>query len=186
MKESMFMKRIIREIGQQAEQIDEEQLENLADEILKAQRIFVAGAGRSGFCARAFSNRLMHLGLTVYFVGEPTTPSIQPGDLLIIGSGSGETVSLLAMAGKAQQIGASIALVTIFPQSSIGSHAKFIVKVPGITPKSNQENSNQSIQPMGNVFEQLSWILYDTVTIMLMEKLNMGAEEMFTRHANLE
>ena len=30
----------------------------------------------------------MHMGLTVYFVGEPTTPAIKEGDLLVIGSGS--------------------------------------------------------------------------------------------------
>jgi D-arabinose 5-phosphate isomerase GutQ len=43
---------------------------------MRAKRIFVAGAGRSSFAARAFSNRLMHLGFSVWFVGEPTTPSL--------------------------------------------------------------------------------------------------------------
>lgn len=60
-------------------------MEKFADAILKADRIFVAGAGRSGFVARAFANRLMHMGLTVFFVGEPTTPAIKAGDLLVIG-----------------------------------------------------------------------------------------------------
>ena len=32
-------------------------MEKFADAILKADRIFVAGAGRSGFVARAFANR---------------------------------------------------------------------------------------------------------------------------------
>jgi len=186
MKKSQLMENIMQEISGYAKKIDEAQLDELAAQIVKAGRVYVAGAGRSGFCARAFSNRLMHLGLTVYFVGEPTTPAIGKGDLLVIGSGSGETASLLAMAEKAREVGAGIALITIFPESSIGGYAGTIVKVPGITPKSTLENTNQSIQPMGNVFEQLSWILYDAVTIMLMDKLNMSAAEMFTRHANLE
>lgn len=42
-------------------------MEKFADAILKADRILVAGAGRSGFVARAFANRLMHMGLTVFF-----------------------------------------------------------------------------------------------------------------------
>ena len=47
----------------------------------------------------------MHLGYTVYFVGEPTTPSIQEGDLLILGSGSGNTASLVSNAKKAKDQG---------------------------------------------------------------------------------
>ena len=89
MAEAVLLKQILGELTRNAEQIRQEELEGFADQIQKAKRVFVAGAGRSGFVARAFSNRLMHLGLTVYFVGEPTTPSIQEGDLLVIASGSG-------------------------------------------------------------------------------------------------
>lgn len=53
--------------------MDAEQLKGVEELIVKAKRIFVGGAGRSGFAARGFANRLMHLGYTVYFVGEPTT-----------------------------------------------------------------------------------------------------------------
>ena len=94
MAEAVILKKILEELMENAKQIRQEELEQFADKIQEGSRIFVAGAGRSGFVARAFSNRLMHLGLTVYFVGEPTTPSIQKGDLLVIVSGSGETGSL--------------------------------------------------------------------------------------------
>ena len=86
MAEAVLLKKILEELTHNAEQIRQEELEGFADQIQKAKRVFVAGAGRSGFVARAFSNRLMHLGLAVYFVGEPTTPAIQAGDLLIITS----------------------------------------------------------------------------------------------------
>lgn len=91
---------ILTELTEDAHQIDQLQLEQVQSLILKAKRIFIAGAGRSGFAARAFSNRLMHLGFTVYFVGEPTTPSIRENDLIIIGSGSGRTSGLVNMAKK--------------------------------------------------------------------------------------
>lgn len=35
-----------------------------------AKNIFVMGAGRSGFVAKAFAMRLMHLGYNVYVVGK--------------------------------------------------------------------------------------------------------------------
>ena len=101
MEHGKILRGIIDELAANADKVPVEPLEALADAVLGAKRIFVAGAGRAGFAARAFALRLMHLGLTVYFVGEPTTPSIGPGDLLVINSGSGETESLAIMARRA-------------------------------------------------------------------------------------
>ena len=103
-----ILKSILQELTENEKRVSQAEMEKFADAILKADRIFVAGAGRSGFVARAFANRLMHMGLTVFFVGEPTTPAIKAGDLLVIGSGSGETGSLVVMAQKAKKIGASV------------------------------------------------------------------------------
>ena len=80
---------IVQELNTYSAKVSQEQVHMLAEACVKANRIFIGGAGRSGFAARGFANRLMHLGLTSYFVGEPTAPSIQAGDLLIIGLGFG-------------------------------------------------------------------------------------------------
>ncbi len=181
-----MLKEIAAELLRFAGKIRQEELDRFADTIVQAKRLYVAGAGRSGFVARAFSNRLMHLGFTVYFVGEPTTPSIQEGDLLIILSGSGETGSLKGMAGKAKKQGALLATITIFPEAFIGSLADAVIKVPGVTPKSDLENHVTSIQPMGSAFEQLSWLICDTLVAILMDRLGRTEEEMFRLHANLE
>ena len=177
---------IIEELAANAKQVSAGELEKMADTIIAGNRVFVAGAGRSGFVARAFSNRLMHLGLTVYFVGEPTTPSIQPGDVLVIGSGSGETASLVVMAQRAKKFGAKLVTLTIHPEASIGSLADAVVSIPGATPKSNLADTVKSIQPMGNAFEQMSWLVYDAIIMILMDKLHKEADEMFKLHANLE
>lgn len=104
-------------------------------------------------------------------MGEPTTPSIQPGDLLIIGSGSGETASLVTMAQKAHKQGAKIATLTIYPEHTIGNIAETIIRIPGITAKSEHATSKaETIQPTGSSFEQLSWLIYDSVVIALKEK----------------
>lgn len=186
MSESIILKQVLKELSENAKQIQQEQIQEFADSLLKAKRIFISGAGRSGFVARAFANRLMHLGLKVFFVGEPTTPSIQGGDLLGIISGSGETGSLKVTAAKAKEKGAEVSVITIFPESFIGGMADVVIQVPGNTPKSELESGINSIQPMGNAFEQTTWLLCDTIVIMLMKELGSSEEEMFRLHANLE
>lgn len=177
---------IVAELAENAKKVSTEEIEKFADLVISAKRVFVAGAGRSGFAARAFSNRTMHLGKIVYFVGEPTTPSIGEGDVLVIGSGSGETGSLVGMANKAKKLGAKIATLTIHPEASIGSIADAIITIPGATPKSNLADTVKSAQPMGNAFEQMSWLVYDTAIMIMMDKLGKNEKEMFALHANLE
>lgn len=186
MKDAVMLKRIIKELQENAEKINEDELNNFAQKIMEAKRLFVAGAGRSGFVARAFSNRLMHLGMTVWFVGEPTTPAIGKDDLLIILSGSGETGSLKVMAQKAKEKEATVAIITIYPESTIGKACETLIQVPGVTPKSNLKSGIKSVQPMGNAFEQMSWLICDNIIMIVMEKMNKTEVEMFSLHANLE
>lgn len=182
------LQRIVEELSRYSQQVDGGEVQALARRCVEARRIFVAGAGRSGFAARGFANRLMHLGKTAYFVGETTTPSIGPGDLLVIGSGSGTTASLTAIAKKARDAGAAIATLTIFPQAAIGSMADVAVTLPGMTPKKDAgaKDSAVSIQPMGSLFEQLSWLVYDSAVLAIMEMTGETGESMYPRHANLE
>lgn len=185
--EAQNLKNIILELQEAATHVEEEQIDKFADAVIAAKRIFVAGAGRSGFAARGFSNRLLHLGFDVSFVGEPTTPPIKEGDLLVIGSGSGTTSGLVTMAQKAQKQGADIATVTISPENTIGAMSKTYIKLPGTTRllKEGQE-SGGSIQPVGSMFEQLSWLTYDSVIMTLKEKTGQTNDDLIARHANLE
>ena len=115
------LSKVVEELSRFSQEVSQEDADKMVEEILKANRVFVAGAGRSGFAARGFANRLSHLGFDVSFVGEPTTPPIKAGDLLVIGSGSGTTGSLVKMAETAKKQGAAIATVTIAPKNTIGS-----------------------------------------------------------------
>ena len=186
MKPTEYLEEILNELQESAKLIDEQELQEAKAFIMQANRVFVAGMGRSGYAARAFSNRLMHLGISTFFVGEATTPAIAKGDLLVIGSGSGTTGSLVSMANKAKDIGADIATITIFPQATIGKLAKVCIRIPGATPKSQEENVFQSKQPLGSAFEQMSWLVYDVLIQMIMGEKGISVEEMFSRHANLE
>ena len=62
---------------------------------------------------KSFAMRMMHMGIDAYVIGETVTPNFEKDDILIIGSGSGETKSLVSMAEKAKSIGGTIAAVTI-------------------------------------------------------------------------
>ena len=177
---------VTEELSRTLDSVSFAQQEKLADEILKANRVFVAGAGRSGMMARCFAMRLMHMGLKAYMVGEVVTPSIAAGDLLVIASGSGETESLVSMAKKAKRLGAAVATVTIYPEATIGQMSGAVVEIHAPTSKSNIDTGIRSVQPMGSLFEQSLLICLDYVILILMDKKQITGEEMFTRHANLE
>ncbi len=179
------LERILHELQTTAALIRDEEAEQLVNGILNAKKVFVAGAGRSGFMAKSFAMRMMHVGLNPYVVGETVTPNLEEGDIFIIGSGSGETKSLIAMAEKAKSIGAVVAAVTIVPASTIGELADIVVEIPAQT-KAGDDTGNKSIQPMGSLFEQSLLLFYDSVILQFMEKKGMDSDKMYGRHANLE
>lgn len=181
------LENIVKELTTAVDYVEEKQVACLVDTILEANHIFLAGAGRSGIAIRAFGNRLMHLGFSVSIVGEITSPHTAAGDLLIVGSGSGETESLVSLSQKAKSNGVKIGLVTMAKESAIAKQADVSVILPGVSPKLKGEaGSVDSIQPMGSMFEQMCFLTYDAVIMTLMERLEQSAEEMFGRHANLE
>ena len=182
-----YAQAVIAELDRALSAILPQEAERLTNLILGAKRVFVAGAGRSGLAMKAFAMRLMHLGLATYVVGETATPGLSADDLLVIGSGSGATASLVAMAEKAKTLGANLAVVTIFPNSRIGQLADAVVRIPAPTPKADGgEDQFISVQPMGSLFEQTLLIFLDIIVMRLMEEMTIDANTMFGRHANLE
>lgn len=182
-----YTSKILAELTNNLYYLDDLQLSRITDSIQKAGHIFTAGAGRSGIAIRAFTNRLMHLGYAVSVIGEISTPQAKDGDLLIIGSGSGETESLVALAQKAKKKGLSIALLTMDINSSLAGLSDVTVVLPGVSPKLHgQIPSIPSIQPMGSAFEQISLLTYDGIILELMERTGQTSASMFERHANLE
>jgi 6-phospho-3-hexuloisomerase len=153
-----------------------------------ASSIFVAGAGRSGLCMRALGMRLMHLGKTVFVVGETTTPSIATGNLLILGSGSGRTASLLTMADQARRKGAEILLFTTDLTSPLAELANHHVLIPAPSHKTVDDRTRRrmTIQPLGTLFEQSMLIICDSLILGLMQRTGASSEQMSQRHANLE
>lgn len=120
-------------------------------------------------------------------LGSQQPPPIKEGDLLVIGSGSGTTSGLVVMAEKAKKQGADIVTVTINPENTIGSMAKVYIKLPGTTRLlGEKQNKEGSIQPVGSMFEQLSWLTYDSVIMTLKARTGQSNEDLIARHGNLE
>ena len=177
---------IVAELGRTLSQVDAGAGEGLAGAIMDAKKILVAGVGRSGFSAKAFAMRLMHMGFDVYVVGETVTPNLEREDLLLVVSGSGETGSLVVMSRKARELGAKLATVTVRPEGTVGQMADLVIQIPAITPKVKGDGSLRTIQPMGSLFEQSVLLFLDAVILRLMELRGDSSDTMYTRHANLE
>lgn len=150
-----------------------------------AERIFVKGCGRTGAIMNMFAMRLIHLGLNAHVVGETTSKRARQGDILFLGSGSGETESLLAVAKKAKEIGMNLVLFTANKKSSLAGICDLVIwlKARG---KYDFRQESISKQPMGALFEQGLMIYLDGIVMAEMAKKNITNEDMQERHANLE
>ena len=180
---------ILEELQELISLVPEKETEAFKDAVLKADRIFVAGAGRSLLMVRGFAMRLMQTGFSSYVVGETVTPAIKKGDLLVIASGSGETGTLKVIAGNAKKAGADIALITSNPESTIAKLSDFIITIESATPKL-KENKEKilSIQPGASSFEQSVLLLCDAVVIDLGMESSIAERNssLMKLHANLE
>ena len=175
---------ILDELGECLRAVDADELLSALNAIDQAKRVFVAGAGRSRLGVRGLAMRLMHIGKTSHVVGETTTPAIDAGDLLLVGSGSGRTASLQEFVKKAKEVSATVLLFTIDPESPLAERADHVVRVPGYSPR--VPSSKTSAQPMGSLFEQSLFILLDCIVLLLLQRDHYRPEEMRNRHANLE
>lgn len=172
------------EIAEVAAQIDARQLAVFASEIRSADRVFVAGAGRSGLVLRMAAMRLMHLGLTVHVAGDTTTPAISSGDLLLVASGSGTTQGVVRAAEAAAKAGARVAALTTDPGSPLADLADAVVIIPA--PQKTDHGTAASRQYSGSLFEQVLFLATEAIFQTLWENEDVTAEKLWLRHANLE
>ncbi|NND97149.1 MAG: 6-phospho-3-hexuloisomerase [Pirellulaceae bacterium] len=172
---------VLDKISEVLDATDEAYADQLTALMDGANRIFIAGAGRSKLVGNFLAMRLMHGGYAVSVVGEIVTPAVNSGDLLVVISGSGETEQLIAFAKRARLLGATIVLLTAKPDSTIGSLADdvFQIGVPEIYSKVKG-------MPMGTVFELSTLCFLEALISHIIWEKGVPEEEMRTRHANLE
>jgi 6-phospho-3-hexuloisomerase len=165
--------------------VDPGEVDTLVDAIVEADRLFVTGLGRSGLVMRMFALRLMQLGQQTFVVGDATTPAIGKGDLLVVGSASGETEGPLLAASQAHRAGAPVAGITAKVRSTLARTADLVVVIPGTTPKSAGRQATSAL-PLATVLEQAFLIVADCVIAGLAERTGATSSTMMARHANIE
>lgn len=168
------------------ERQDTRELEAFMEAIAGAKRVFVMGVGREGIAARAFSMRLMHLGKEVHWIWDDTTPGMGAGDLFIAVSGSGRIGHIHYVVEQAKASGATVAVVTGTPLEKTPKLADRVLFVPAHVFNGTDPRCVPSVQPMGALFEQHCFLLYDILIVMLEEKLALSHEAMEARHRNVE
>lgn len=176
--------------------ISADDIENLIAELLKAKRVYVIGAGRSGLVAKAFAMRLMHLGMHAYVVGETITPALGAGDVMVIFSGSGKTKTVADIAETAKDIGAHICLISSNRDSRIGKIANCVVVIEHQREEKDDDGmefeirqmmgDHKSFAPLGTLFETASMIFADAVISRLMEITQVDESALKNRHTNIE
>jgi 6-phospho-3-hexuloisomerase len=157
-------------------------LEEFLRTLQPARRVFLYGRGRSGFVARAFAVRLMHLGYQTYVIGETITAPVTRDDVVLLVSGSGTTYPVVMTAELGRRQGATVVAITAQPDSELARLAHVVV--PLIPPEGNGERAK--LAPLGTVFETSSWLFFDAVVAMLMVRLGESEAAMRKRHATLE
>jgi len=179
-----------------ADGMSDEEIDAFISEILNANRIYTMGAGRSGLVAKAFAMRLMHLGFTAYVVGETVTPAMQPGDVLIVFSGSGATKTVADISETARRIGGRLCLITSKKGSRIARIADCVVIIESQRDKVADESAefeirqmmgeHRSFAPLGTIFETTAMVFADAIISRLMEITSCRPEDLQCRHANIE
>ena len=176
---------ILGELREVFSRIDEESVLRLMAMIDEAPRVFLIGAGREGLATRSLAMRLMHYGKQAHWAWDDTTPGVAPGDLFLITSGSGQIGHIHYVAEEVRRAGARIALVTGSPSGKTAALADHVLFVPASVYKGT-DPMVPSIQPMGNLFEQALFLLFDMVTMMLAEGSDTPYAAMAARHRNFE
>jgi 6-phospho-3-hexuloisomerase len=173
---------ILEAVKRSVSSVDPAATEKLIDLIVSSKTdsktIFVFGVGRSGLSGQFFCVRLVQMGLDVHFIGDMTTPVIRKGDLTILVSNTGKTMSATYTANIAGRVGSKVVSITSNADSNLANASDLVIHLPASKDKERSSNA-----PLGTVFEESSNLFFDSIVPLIMKKLNMTESDMRKRHA---
>ena len=176
---------VLDELNLSLSAIDPKCVEMFIEMIICARKVFAVGVGRVQLSLLSMVKRLNHLGIDANFVGEINKPAITKNDLLIVGSGSGETGIPVTIAIIAKKYNAKIVHIGSNSSSTVSSLADLVVRIPCRT-KLSLEDEIDSKQPMSSLFEQSLLLFTDIVACMIIGRKKLDMKELWQTHANLE
>jgi 6-phospho-3-hexuloisomerase len=176
---------ILNEVRQVLDSSNFESCEDLVEKITSAKTIVLFGAGRVGLAMQGFAKRLRHAGFNSFYLEDCTVPNTGPGDIFIVGSGSGVTPSVVAVAEVAKIKGLDLILFTANPTSKLADISSCTITLSAPT-KVSQPTEITSIQPMTTLFEQSLGITLDSIILEIVARTNQTFEMMKSRHNVIE
>lgn len=174
----------IEEISAAVESVSGTELDAIVDELLDARRIACYAGGRERLVMRGLVMRLFHAGLDAHSVGEMTCPAIGEGDLLILSCGPGRIAMVEALADVAIRDGARLLYLTAQPGNPPAHLASRVVKVT--TQTMADDSAPTAALPMGSAYEIAVFVLVDLITNRVRAARSESAEDLRSRHTNLE
>ncbi|MEL7669802.1 MULTISPECIES: 6-phospho-3-hexuloisomerase [Methanobacterium] len=192
-----YVKKTAKEITTHAlkviERIDEEQVSKMIDTIVNSDSVFIVGTGRSELVGKMFAMRLMHLGFTVYVVGDVTTPAIRDVDSLIAISGSGETKTVTLAGKAAKEANAKVIGITGNMESTLTESLDIIINIDSKTKEPWKHYTSNVLKgqyddltPMGTLFEDSTHLFLDGLIAEFMARLGKKEIDLKRRHATIE
>ncbi|WP_139692007.1 6-phospho-3-hexuloisomerase [Sporolactobacillus terrae] len=174
---------ILKEIEDVIGQVDEADLDVAMALIQKDTRIFVDGSGRSGFQAKGFAMRLMHIGYSSHVIGETVTPSIAAGDVYFAVSGSGKTKNVVNDTRAAKEQGLTVIAATSKIDSPLAELADCTLVIPGAT---KGDKNKKSVQLLSSLFDQAVHITLDALCLKLSRRDHTSEADAAKMHTNVE
>lgn len=165
--------------------IEPEKVLEYIEMLTSAKRVFFVGVGRVLLSLEAIAKRYAHLGIDTVIVGQITEPAITKDDVLVVGSGSGETMFPAGIARKAKALGAKVVHIGSNPNSGLKDVADLFVRIP-VESRAKAPDEVHSGQPMTSLFEQSLLLFGDTTALMLVKEKHLELDKLWEYHANLE
>lgn len=187
MKDSyeFWVEQIVEECNKVLSSVDKNVVESYIDCICGAKRVFFIGVGRVLLSLEAIAKRYNHIGIDCAVVGQITEPAITPQDVLLVGSGSGNSLVPRAISDKAKSLGAKLVHIGSDPNGYIAQKADLFVRLPAHT-KSELSDEIPTKQPMTSQFEQALLFFGDVTAAMIIARKNIDLDSLWKYHANLE
>lgn len=171
-----------KEIRQALRRIDRKDFDNLYDNIINSERIFITGMGRSGLIGQIFAMRLMHLGFKPFIIGESITPRMEKDDLLIAVSGTGESKVTNTIARAAKMVKTKVLAITGGRNNTLSRIADRSMVIPYAKTAGKK---GSSMQPLGTLFEQCVYLLFDLLVLYIINRTGKNEYGLLKRHTQL-
>lgn len=191
MKYTDLCKKVQNEIDLVLSSINEDKLNEFVN-LLSTNGIKVLGysAGRMGFGLKAFLMRLNHLGIPAYWYGDNYIPPMNENDVFICCSNSGTTASVFNILEifKNKAKGHIVSFVGN-EESKMAVNSEIAINFKtcnGGLNSADDDTKINSIQPMTTLTEQSMFVLFDVITMMLIEKMNIDIVGTKKYHSNIE